>query len=204
MKKNGQYIGVDERFIPEDEKYVDEPILGNKENAKNIMKKTTKVIGIGFITYLIISLVITAFVLILMFKIAGNIFNTEDGMSNQVENIFNRISGQIENSIVQSNNADSEFEQQKSNVEKDGFNSGFEIYSGTQRKNFIMLMLDKVINNNKTNSNHIITVIYNENNTTDSNHIVELKRLLDETKEYEIMLDYDENGYVNQVTIMDI
>ena len=31
MKKNGEFVGVDEKFIPEDEKYVDESLLGNKE-----------------------------------------------------------------------------------------------------------------------------------------------------------------------------
>ena len=28
MKKNGQYVGVDEKYIPEEEKYVDESLLG--------------------------------------------------------------------------------------------------------------------------------------------------------------------------------
>ena len=36
MKKNGEFVGVDEKFIPEDEKYVDESLVGDKEKAKKV------------------------------------------------------------------------------------------------------------------------------------------------------------------------
>ena len=39
MKKNGNYVGIDEKFIPEDEKYVDPCLeMSNKERKK--MSKT--------------------------------------------------------------------------------------------------------------------------------------------------------------------
>ena len=31
MKKNGEYVGIDEKYVSENEKYVDESLLGNKE-----------------------------------------------------------------------------------------------------------------------------------------------------------------------------
>ena len=58
--------------------------------------------------------------------------------------------------------------------------------------------------NNKENSNKIITVVYNETITTDLNKIGELKSSFKQGKNYEIMLDYDVNGFVNKVTIKDI
>ena len=39
MKKNSEYVGVDEKFIPEDEKYVKDSVLGNREESKNKIKK---------------------------------------------------------------------------------------------------------------------------------------------------------------------
>ena len=42
MKKNGEYVGVDEKFIPENEKYVDESILGNKEETEEKIKSYVK------------------------------------------------------------------------------------------------------------------------------------------------------------------
>ena len=58
MKKNGEYVGVDEKFIPEDEKYVDGKVVENKEKSKENAKKILK-IGIGaFVGYFVFILVI--------------------------------------------------------------------------------------------------------------------------------------------------
>lgn len=53
MRKNGEYVGVDERFIPEDEKYVDESLLGDKEKSKKIAKKFAKGYMIFFVIFMI-------------------------------------------------------------------------------------------------------------------------------------------------------
>ena len=57
MKKNGEYVGVDEQFIPEDEKYVDESLLGNKEETRKKVKKAAKSM---IIIYIIIFVVVLA------------------------------------------------------------------------------------------------------------------------------------------------
>ena len=54
MKKNAEYVGVDDEFIPEDEKYVDESLLGNKEESQRKIKKTAKTIAIGYIIFAVI------------------------------------------------------------------------------------------------------------------------------------------------------
>lgn len=54
MKKNSEFVGVDEKYIPEDAKYVDEPLIEDKEK----IKKFTKKFGIGFSIYLGIFFVI--------------------------------------------------------------------------------------------------------------------------------------------------
>lgn len=45
MKKKGEYVGIDEKYVPENEKYVDESLLGNKEETK----KTATSIFKGYI-----------------------------------------------------------------------------------------------------------------------------------------------------------
>ena len=95
-------------------------------------------------------------------------------------------------------------QQQQNEAEKQSFNGKFELYSGTSSRLFVTTLLDNVITNNKKNSDKIITVIYNETITTDPNEIVELKQSFEQGKDYEVILDYDTNGFVNKVTIKDI
>ena len=86
-------------------------------------------------------------------------------------------------------------------IDVDDFNRDFEWYSGTQPKTPTSIVLDNVITNNKKNTNHIIRVIYGSINTTDETEIRNIKKGLDMWANYEIILDYDEAGYVNQITI---
>lgn len=75
MKKNGEFVGVDEKFIPEDEKYVDESLVGDKEKTKKVAKR----IGIAqlvmmFIPFIIF--IIMAIFMVTQFNKVGN--NYED------------------------------------------------------------------------------------------------------------------------------
>ncbi len=51
MKKNAEYVGVEDEFIPEDEKYVDESLLGDKEESNRKIKKTAKSVIIVYIIF---------------------------------------------------------------------------------------------------------------------------------------------------------
>ena len=66
---------------------------------------------------------------------------------------------------------------------------------------FIRNGLNTVANSNQQNSDHLITVVYGETNTTDPNTIRNLKNSLDEWTNYKVSFDYDENGYINKMTI---
>ena len=78
-EKNGEYVGIDDKFIPEDEKYVDESLLGNNEETKKKLKSGAKigakVIGFGFGTYIIISLIGFIIFCVLFVSVARFIFN---------------------------------------------------------------------------------------------------------------------------------
>lgn len=191
MKKNGEYAGVDEKFIPENEKYVDESILGNKEESKKKIYKTGKTIIIVYIVIIVLMFVIPVGVGIWCFvafnKSADNQFETFNNMSG---GIISNIKGEIE----------------KDNLEADvaKFNAGLTSLQGTQSKFFLSGYLDNIITKNKTYSNHTITVTYNDITTTEEDEIIKIKHSLKDGCEYEVSVDYDTNGYINRVKIMDI
>lgn len=81
------------------------------------------------------------------------------------------------------------------------YNSKFEAYSGTKTGNFVETLLELVVTNNKTQKDHLITVKYNQNETNVPDEIKGIKLKLEKLDEYEVTLDYDDNGYVNKVTI---
>lgn len=107
---------------------------------------------------------------------------------------------------VKSNNENIETKttKMKEKFNKSSFNSKFEIRSGTKYKSSIEYLLDDVITNNKTNKDMLITVIYKDKETTDPDSIVEIKHSLNDRSKYEVKLDYDDDGYVNKITIEDI
>lgn len=88
-----------------------------------------------------------------------------------------------------------------SDFEIRSFNSSYEMFAGTESGNSVSWLIDKVITNNKTNESHIIRVIYGSINTTDETEIRNLKKSLDKRTDYEVILDYDDIGFVNQITI---
>lgn len=53
MKKNGEFVGVDEKYIPENEKYVDESLLGDREKSKKAAKRFAKGYLIFFVIFFV-------------------------------------------------------------------------------------------------------------------------------------------------------
>ena len=177
MKKNGEYVGVDEKFIPEDEKYVDESLLGNKEESTRKIKKVAKGIGIGYLVFLsiIIIMIVGSFIFV------GSMFFKA---RKTADNIAGSVSSQINKQDV------------------DSFNLEYTYLQGEQRG--ADYRIDKIITNNKTNREHIITVVYNGISATTEDEIISIKKLLDKWTNYYYSVDYDSNGYINRVTIKDI
>lgn len=90
MKKNGQYVGVDDKYIPEDEKYVENDevketinktakeakdyIDNNQDKIKEYGKKGIKVVkgvGIAYLVFfgIVFLFIITIFVLMIIMMI---------------------------------------------------------------------------------------------------------------------------------------
>ena len=100
-----------------------------------------------------------------------------------------------------------EQEEYHENFSKDSFNSTFEMNQGTKSGMFAKSQVDNIIKNNKKDKEHLIEVVFDGTSYgTDPSNISNVKNNLREFngykfQEYEISLDYDDNGYVNKVTI---
>lgn len=219
MKKNGQYVGVDEKYIPDEEKYVDNETnkeikdavndglnsvknyLTDEENQKKIKKTGVRVFKIakgGLILNLILYVLGIAFTIGLLVFIIVNIFkmnNKPDDITNQSNSLIDEVIDDMNDQI----NSD-EITDQFSKAEINAFNASFELYSGSQTGLFIEPLLNKIVTNNKKEE-HIITVIYNDITTAIPDDITTLKENFEDFEEYEVSLDYDTNGFVNKVTI---
>ena len=131
------------------------------------------------------------------------IFGTvTDMIENQMQN--NDVNTNINGNDIIDGIKDA-YEQQQNEMEDkisvSQFNIGFTYAEGTKATIFVEQILDKVVTSNKQNKDMLITVVYKKKSTTDVNEIKSIKKSLEEWGEYEVSVDYDEDGYVNKITI---
>ena len=81
------------------------------------------------------------------------------------------------------------------------FNNSFEMYTGTEHGLSVGRLIDEVSTNNKKETEHKITVIYNDITTQDPEEMKKIKKQLDDWTEYEVSFEYDDVGFIYQVTI---
>jgi len=86
---------------------------------------------------------------------------------------------------------------------KSDYNFPFVNEGGTRWGTFVGYTLDDVISTNKRYKDRKITVIYNDIETTKEADIIKIKDKLGSYTYYELIIDYDIDGYVNKVTILD-
>lgn len=94
-----------------------------------------------------------------------------------------------------------EVKNQREKISKDSFNWDFETYVGTEYDSSVGHLLDKVITNNKKHKDYTITVTFKGITTAEPEAIKNFKKQFQEWHKYEVSLDYDDDGYVNKVTI---
>jgi len=159
-----------------------------QQTLKNTGKFMSKVSMLYIIIFGIIFLTIFGFIIFNNVKFFRRAEKIED-FNNSAINIKNDLTDNVEEKISESDIR--------------SFNITFEMYSGTESKFFVENLLDKIVTNNKTNKERVINVVYNEISITDAEKIIDLKHSL-EDKDYEVVLDYDEIGFVYQIRIEDI
>lgn len=134
---------------------------------------------------------------IVPFLIAGLIIVVAFGMI-----IFITIKGftSFNNNVKNDRDTEEKFDQE---FERDMFNATYKIYSGSHDLNFLEGLFISVINNNKINNEHKITIVYNDTSTSNPTEIEKLKEDMNSSSisyNFKITLNYDSDGYVNKIT----
>lgn len=194
MKKNGEFVGVDEQFIPEEDKFVDESLLGSREESNKKVKKVAKTVAVGYAVFFGFFIIM----FIGMFIFAGiNMYKSEKRMDETTI----AMQEKHENANTAANNAIIESQKQQ---EKESFNGIFESDEGVQ-DGFIVqkFTIRDIISNNETNSERKVSVEYNGIIAIETNDIITIRDSLNRD-EYIIKVEYDEEGYVNKVIIKDM
>ncbi len=145
------------------------------------------------ISVIVITLIIIIILIIIRF-LAG--FTLVNGMNNSSNSLFNKFLGFFENIT-------NGIDDMKDNFSATNFNSYIEMYKGTLVGSDVNSTLDEIITSNKKNERKI-TVKFNETETQDPEEIKNIKKDIVYYDDYELSLDYDEEGYINKVTIEEL
>lgn len=169
----------------------------SKEAINNGIDSAKKVTIVFFIIFGVVAVLVFSGVAFFITTIINQVDKNTKDNDKTINSIFEKAKKEIE---------DEEDDEKDSKFEIDRFNNSLEMYSGTQTKFLLSSLLDKVVTNNKKNSDKYITVIYNDKQTTKPDEIIAIKNSLndDYSVKYEVILDYSDKGYVNTVTIKDL
>ena len=173
---------------------VEQPITTNNNQKKsNNTLMIVIIILIGF-------LVLAGFGSFIVFKLiipryqarnaAQKIIEEATGTNGDAQDIINQASDIISDGV--------------NNMKTDEFNDELEDYVGTQEGEDVKELFDKIIMTIKKNQEHTITVAYNTISTSDTTELTNLKQQFDDSKQYEVSMDYDDNGYINAITIKEL
>lgn len=190
LKEISKLFNVSLSQLIDDEVTIEEEVLDNNEDSDEVRPRK----------WLLVVLIVIALILVVVLA-DKFITNKKEREEAEKESIKENIDGFFDMFEEFENEMDSEIEESNNEFEINRFNNGLEMYAGSKHGTIVSTVLDKVITSNKKNQDKIINVIYGDLNTTDESKIRELKKSLDDWTKYEIIFDYDEVGYINQLTI---
>ena len=201
LKEISKLFDVDINVLTDDSISLDD----NKSIKKQGNKQPRKII-----LYIVIIIFIASLVT-LLYRVGSDIKLKVDKRNEEIEKIKDdakKKQQEIEDKIKEQQE---KIEQQEKENEKkreiSSFNSNFEFYQGTEGGTSTGYQIDNVIKSNKKNADHLVEVIFDGvSYGTDTEKIKEIKNSLKnfngyELQYYEISIDYDDNGYVNKITI---
>ena len=163
-----------------------------------------------FILYIVI-IIFVASLGTLTYRVGSSIKAKKDAITEEYNKEKQEIKDKQKKAEEEAKKRQEEIEQKMKEQEleskKRGFNRMHEFYSGTQSGYNAGSEIDEIIKSNKKDSEHLIEVIFD--GISYGNSPDKIKEIKDKFKNfngfdiqyYEISIDYDENGYVNKVTI---
>lgn len=150
-----------------------------KEVINNGTKSFSKIMLIPIVLFVII------FISIIFFA-----FKSKSDFTKNVE----------ENSQQNDNPGNELIDKFHDEAEKRNFNFHFSSATGTKSGFFLTDILDKINVSNKTNDRKI-TLVFDGKVTTDETEIINIKHGLKDRDMYEVMVNYDSDGYVNEIKV---
>ena len=88
-------------------------------------------------------------------------------------------------------------------AKKSQFNFNFSSATGTKSGFFLKSILDSINDSNKTN-NRKVSLVFNDNSTTEEKEIINIKYGLNDNDMFEVIVNYDIDGYVNEINVTSI
>lgn len=155
----------------------------------------------------IVIIIFVASLATLVYRVGSDIKEKSDAVKEEMNKAKEEVKRKQEEIERKQQEVEQEMKQKELERKKESFNSTFETYQGSKSGTVTGWQIDKIIKNNKTNNEHLIEVVFDGvSYGTDSEKIKGIKNSLKnfdgyELQYYEISLDYDDNGYVNKVTI---
>ena len=213
---------------PINNKIEDQPIQ-EKKSKNNKAIYIVFIILIAIFIYFVGQIILGSLGISLFKKAAGDIFDMQGNLVNQAFDnaggIYNNAMNIIEDDSNQNNSGeavnefldnfwqtatnitngdlDNKISETKDQVSKQSFNGHIELYAGTKKSLHAVTVLDNIITSNKTNDRKI-TVKYDKTETQDEAEIRVIKQTInkaDMLQDFEIICEYDAQGYIYKVII---
>lgn len=222
MERNNKYVGVDEKYIPEEEKNLNnssdnefrddvnnlykkaKEVMSDQDNQKKAFK-IFKGIGIGYITYIILGVIFAIAIIITVIVMFFKISNKSNDIKDDAKDFFNKVQD-VQDNIKDNAQNNSDKMQDVINNESEkitisAFNADLEMYAGTKLGRQVSILIDNVVMKIKKNKDKPIIVSFKDTSSSDAETIISLKKEINDNDKYEVVLDYDEKGYVNKIQI---
>lgn len=156
-----------------------------------------------FILYILIIIFIASLSL-LVYRIGTDIKAKKDEIKEEIRKEKEKAEKEAQEikDEIKKNNEESDLK-----FDKNSFNSNYSFYSGTQPGQSVSMLIDNIINKNKTEKDHLVELVFdNTSYGTDPDNIKQTKNMIQtfsgyNIQYYEVSIDYDDDGYVNKVTI---
>ena len=143
MKKNAEYVGVNDEYIPKNEKYVDESTFNKEQKDKfvNNLKKGGKIALGVYVGYIIIVALLA--VLIIGMTIIGFIrFNKVE------EKIIDNSSDIIKSIVTMENDINEDSQNNEDKIDKDIEKMNKQYEDGEEKVQKMINQIENQINNN--------------------------------------------------------
>ncbi len=111
------------------------------------------------------------------------------------------FSDNVNNSVAQKAKEEEEAQEKQRELESERYSFNFKYSNGRKATIFVESMLNEVIDSNRTNKDRFITVNFKDISTQETEQILEIEKQLEKRGEYDVILDYDDDGFVNAITI---